>query len=338
MRYIIIGAGAVGGAIGGLLFEAGQRVVLVARGAHLTELREHGLRLVTPGRDRRLPVSVAAGPAEVELQADDVLVLAVKTQHSEAALSAWADRPVAGGGTAGERLPVVCAQNGVENERLAARRFRRVVGMCVWLPSTHLQPGVVAAPCAPLTGILTIGSYPAGLDETVRAIGAGLDGAGLDGAGLRAPVVADVMRWKYGKLLGNLVNAIDAVAGSSSGEQPAELLRRARAEGTEVLKAAGIAHTDEEEQRAARGDAMPVQELPGLVLGGSSSRQSLARGAGSIEVDYLNGEIVLLGRLHGVATPVNEILQRLSDRLAAERRGPGELSAAELDELRAVIG
>ena len=58
MRYIIIGAGAVGGAIGGRLFESGHEVVLVARGAHLEALREGGLRLRTPEGSLTLP-----GPA-----------------------------------------------------------------------------------------------------------------------------------------------------------------------------------------------------------------------------------------------------------------------------------
>ena len=49
MRYIIIGAGAVGGTIGGRLFASGHEVVLVARGRHLDALRAHGLRLETPG-------------------------------------------------------------------------------------------------------------------------------------------------------------------------------------------------------------------------------------------------------------------------------------------------
>jgi 2-dehydropantoate 2-reductase len=48
MRYIVIGAGAVGGTIGGRLFESGHDVVLVARGPHLDALRAHGLRLATP--------------------------------------------------------------------------------------------------------------------------------------------------------------------------------------------------------------------------------------------------------------------------------------------------
>ena len=69
---------------------------------------------------------------------------------------------------------------------------------------------------------------------------------------------------------------------------------------------------------------------------GGSSWQSLQRGVGAIETDYLNGEIVMLGRLHGVATPVNETLQRLANQLAATRRPPG--SYAESDVLGLVAG
>jgi 2-dehydropantoate 2-reductase len=62
---------------------------------------------------------------------------------------------------------------------------------------------------------------------------------------------------------------------------------------------------------------------------GGSTFQSLARG-GTVEVDYLNGEIVLLGRLHDVPTPVNELLQRATHRAAAERTDPQTIPASEL--------
>ena len=58
--------------------------------------------------------------------------------------------------------------------------------------------------------------------------------------------------------------------------------------------------------------------------------QSLLRGTGSVEVDQLNGEVVLLGRLHGVPTPVNELLQRLTNELARDRRPPGSYDEAAL--------
>ncbi|MGW1030321.1 ketopantoate reductase family protein [Streptomyces sp. NPDC002577] len=326
MRYIIIGAGAIGGTIGGRLAEAGHEVVLVARGAHYAALRDTGLRLVTPdGRHtHRLPV--VDGPAPLgELRADDVLILAVKTQDSTAALDAWSDRPVAGGGTAAERLPLVCAQNGVESERLALRRFRLVYGMCVWLPATYLEPGSVSAAGTPLTGILHIGRYPSGTDETASRIAADLEKSRFE-----APVVPDVMRWKYAKLLSNLTNAVEALTGPVTSEKGVALVRRARAEGEAVLAAAGIAYADPAEEKKTRGDKIRLEPLDGAPRGGGSSWQSLNRGTGTIEADYLNGEIGLLGRLHGVPTPLNDMLQHLANAFARERREAGSMTVGEL--------
>jgi 2-dehydropantoate 2-reductase len=329
MRYIIIGAGAVGGAIGGRLAEAGHEVVLVARGAHYEALRAGGLRFMTPEgvRTHRLPA--VDGPAALgELRTDDVLILAVKTQDSEAALEAWGPSPVAGGGTAAERLPLVCAQNGVESQRLALRRFRRVYGVCVWLPATFVEPGVVSAAGTPLTGILHLGRHPHGTGETARRIAADLEKSRFE-----APVVPDVARWQYAKLLGNLANSIEAVTGVLTSEEGLALFQRVRAEGEAALDAAGIAYVGEEEQKRTRGDKIRFEPFDGSERGAGSSWQSLNRGTGTIEADYLNGEIALLGRLHGVPTPLNDLLQRLANTFARERREAGSLSVAELVRL-----
>ncbi|MDQ0948828.1 2-dehydropantoate 2-reductase [Streptomyces phaeochromogenes] len=329
MRYIIIGAGAVGGAIGGRLAESGHDVVLVARGAQYEALRERGLRLVTPDGPHIHRPPVVDGPHALgELGADDVLVLAVKTQDSEAALEAWGPVPVAGGGTAAERLPLVCAQNGVESQRLALRRFRRVYGVCVWLPATFVEPGVVSAAGTPLTGILHLGRYPHGTDETARTIAADLTASRFE-----APVVADVTRWQYAKLLGNLANSIEAVSGVLTSEEGIALYGRVRAEGEAVLAAAGIPYASEEEQKEARADKIRFEPFDGSERGAGSSWQSLNRGTGTIEADYLNGEIALLGRLHGVPTPLNDLLQRLANDFARERRAAGSMPVDELVRL-----
>ncbi len=80
---------------------------------------------------------------------------------------------------------------------------------------------------------------------------------------------------------------------------------------------------------------MEMQPVAGAMRFGGSSTQSLQRGTPSIETDYLNGEIVLLGRLHGVPTPVNAALVALGQRLIAERLEPGAISR---DELAAALG
>ncbi|WP_424211225.1 ketopantoate reductase family protein [Streptomyces sp. BI20] len=328
MRYVIIGAGAIGATLGGRLAAAGHEVLLAARGEHARVLRERGLTLTTADgvAVHRLPV--VAGPQEAgELRPDDVLVLAVKTQDAPAALDAWGAAEVAGGGTAAQRLPVLCAQNGVEADRMALRRFARVIGVCVWLPSTFLEPGEVSALCAPLTGILHLGLAAGGTDRTCERIAADLRGAGFG-----APVVPDVMRWKHAKLLSNLGNAVQAVTGLAPDPAKGALALRAIREAKTVYEAAGIVWADEAEQAAARdGKVEPPAE--GAAGRGGSTWQSLRRGTGSVEADWLNGEIALLGRLHGVPTPVNETLRHAANILAREGFPPGAMSIADLTAL-----
>ncbi|MDF2267610.1 2-dehydropantoate 2-reductase N-terminal domain-containing protein [Streptomyces coacervatus] len=331
MRYIIVGAGAVGGAIGGRLAGSGHEVVLVARGAHHAALRDGGLRLKVPDGEFTYRLPTVEGPDELgELRPDDVLVLAVKTQDTVAAVQTWGPAPVAGGGTAAERLPLFCAQNGVEGQRLALRVFRHVYGVCVWLPATFLEPGAVRADCGPLTGILHLGRFPHGTDETARLVAADLEKTRF----FEAPVVPDVTRWQYAKLLTNLSNTLQALTGPDQGPGPRAALReRLRAEGEAVLDAAGIAYASVEEQKAARGHKVDLVPLDGAPRGGGSSWQSLSRGTGTIEADYLNGEIALLGRLHGVPTPLNDLLQHLGNTFARERRAPGSMPVEELVRL-----
>lgn len=313
MRYVVIGAGAVGGTIGARLSQGGHEVLLVARGAHYQALRTGGLRLVTPDARYTLDIPVTDGP--VPPRDDDVLILATKSQDTVAALDPWP-----------RELPVVCAQNGVENERVTLRRFARVYGMCVWLPALHLEPGTVISYGRPYSGLLHVGRYPGGADELTKQIATDLAGSGFVAAS--AP---DVMRWKYGKLLSNLANAVEALCGAAPGSE--RVLAQARAEGIAVLEEAGISYSSEQEERELRGDRVNLYPVDGRARGGGSSWQSLARSSGSIEADHLNGEIVLLGRELGLPTPVNEVLQREANRFARERREPGSMPLETLTAL-----
>ena len=75
---------------------------------------------------------------------------------------------------------------------------------------------------------------------------------------------------------------------------------------------------------------MQILPVNGAERVGGSSWQSLTRGTGSIEADFLNGEIILLGREHGVPTPLNEVLQRLANQAARYARAPGSTTPDEV--------
>jgi len=319
MRFVIYGAGAVGGAIAGRLVARGAEVVLIARGAQAAVLRERGLAIITPGGTATVrPPAVVEHPREVAWTGDEVVILAMKSQDTEPALDALA-------ACAPPSIDVACAQNGIANERAALRRFARVVGMYAWMPAEYVEPGVVRIYCAPHDGILDVGRYPRGADERVESIAAAFDGTPFESVAR-----PDIMAWKHRKLLWNLGNAVDAACGGITTDAARELDRRAIAEGTAAIAAAGLEVISLEEETARRGDRFPILPIDGARRPGGSSWQSLERGAGSIEADHLNGEVVLLGRLHGVPTPVNELLQRTANELARAHRPPGSADAADL--------
>ncbi|MPY94325.1 MAG: 2-dehydropantoate 2-reductase [Acidimicrobiia bacterium] len=317
MKFVVYGAGAVGGVVGGRLAQHGHEVSLVARGAHARAMRERGLVLESAEGTARLDLEVAEHPAELSIDAATVVLVAVKSQATHAVLEALHGQVPA-------ETPIVCLQNGVENERAALRLFPNVYGICVMCPTGHLTPGVVQAFSSPVAGILDIGRYPAGVDETANAVAGALHGATF--VSVARP---DIARWKSNKLLMNLGNAIDALCGAGARGGP--LRRAARTEGAACLEAAGIPFVSDAEEKERRGDLLQVHRSLGEgPRPGSSSWQSLQRGTGTVEADYLNGEIVLLGRLHGVPTPVNELLQRLMDDAARAGRPPGSVTEAEL--------
>jgi 2-dehydropantoate 2-reductase len=328
VRYVILGAGAIGGSIGGLLRLQGFDVVLLARGEHARVMKESGLTLATPHATHHLDVDVAASPAELRLRADDVLIVTTKTQHTAALLDEVASQPMEGP-VAADVLPVVCAQNGVENERLALRRFRRVYGICVMLPASHLEPGLVDAQGGPHPGMLDVGCFPRGVDAVAERTA--LD---LSASGFLSIARAEVMRWKYAKLIRNLGNAIEALSGHDLDDTGNGLVRqlveRVTAEGRAVLTAAGIDVVSDDEWRAYRKDQVQLLPIAGRERAGGSSWQSATRQSGSIEADYLNGEIGLLGRLHNVATPVNDLLQTEANALVRDRRPPGSVPPSRL--------
>ena len=322
MRFVVYGAGAVGGVIGGRLHAAGYDVTLIARGDHGKALTAEGLRLVSPDDEQTLAVPTLGHPEQAGLEDGDVVLLAMKSQHTPAAVAALQACAPPG-------IRVVCAQNGVENERVVLRAFPHVYSMVVMLPATHLHPGVVIAHSAPCSGILDLGRYPGGVDDAAKGIAEALSSSTFESV----PRV-DILSWKYRKLSMNLANAATALCGPGADIEP--IMEMARAEGETAMAAAGIDVVSWDTDRDRRGDLMSIRPAGGVDRPGGSSWQSLMRSTGSIECAYFNGEVVLLGRLHGVPTPANAVLSRMADAAAAAGQPPGSVTVEEvMDRIKA---
>ncbi|GAB3556897.1 ketopantoate reductase family protein [Spelaeicoccus albus] len=340
-RYIIIGAGAIGGTLAARLTEHGREVVAVARGEHGRAIGRRGLTLRSPDDTVTVRPKVAASPSEVRLRTSDVLVLAVKTQQAGAALAEWADVRVVNEtgddiGAAGDLLPIATALNGVHADELAARYFTTVIAACVLLPAVFLQPGEVMVRVAPVSGGFIVGSPlpgPLGIDE---AASTAVETIRRDWTSATFEVlpVPNVMDWKYTKLVSNLANAPQALLGPDSDELSA-IVELASTEGARVLDEAGIARVSGAERERMRTFISGVRPVPGQPDSiGGSTWQSLRRGT-ALESDFLNGEIVAVAHRHGRRAPVNAALARLARTASARGLRPGQTSAAAI---RAAIG
>jgi 2-dehydropantoate 2-reductase len=316
VKYVVYGVGAIGGIIAAHLARAGAAVTVIARGETLAAIRRDGLCLQSPSAQWRVPVEVVEHPGEISLSEDDAVVLATKTQDSIAALQALV-------AVAPPGIALLCAQNGVENERIAQRFFDRVYGMFVFIFGTHPRPGLVQCFTTRHSGVLDLGLARGGADGLATRVARQLGAAGFDSVAR-----PDIMRWKHSKLLANLANAFVAAYGSA--DRAGDLLAAAQAEGRACYAAAGIEAADPAQFQARRQSLFPLGSIDGAGFPGGSSWQSLARGSGQTEVDYLAGEIALLGRRHGIATPVNSAMQALVRRMALDRLPAGSLDPAAL--------
>ncbi|MET9327749.1 2-dehydropantoate 2-reductase N-terminal domain-containing protein [Tsukamurella sp. NPDC003166] len=322
-RYVIVGAGAVGSALAAELTLAGIDSVLVARGEQLRALSGSPLRYLRPDGTREIPVNVAGGPADVRPRTDDVLVLAVKAQQASAALADWAPTG----------LPLVTLQNGLDTERIATRYFDMVIAGSILTPAQFETPGTVAVYTPTGTaGLVWLGPHPDGAaGEAVESIARDFTAAAFP-----TQVAADIGRWKRAKLLANLGNAIEVFDGTDAEhDEVTELLR---AEALEAFAAAGLDHADYGTESRLDHSVLRIVDVPGAGTARRSTWQSLARGAGSVETDYLNGEIVHLAHEFGTRAPANRAVQVALWRLLRDGVAPGTTSLRTvLDEGRILL-
>lgn len=307
-RYVIIGAGAVGASLAAQFALSGIDYVLVGRGAQVRHIKEHGLTFRRPQGVRQIELCAFGMEEPPELREGDILMLTVKSQDVGSALAFWSWRDVAGSRLpAASSLPIITFQNGLATEAAALRTFVNVYGASILTPALFTQTGTVAVAGDPQLGIVTVGRFPSGRDALSDQIA-----ADLTKAEYLAEAVSDIGRWKAAKLLHNVRNVLELFVGDDGPRE--EITTALVQEATQALDAAGYTLAAPSERRI---DISQWRLAPGsgVAPGQQSTWQSFTRGASS-EVDFLNGEITLLGRLHDIPTPYNEAVQHLAGQLA----------------------
>ena len=328
MRFLFLGAGAIGTYVGGSLAAAGIPVTFVEQPGAAEAIARDGLTIerdagTTVVRD----VAVTTSAAEALASAPhDVVVFALKSFDTESAarglLATGLDVP-----------PVLSLQNGVDNEPA----LRGILG-----PDRVIAGTVATAVAKPGVGRV--------IEETHRGIGIASGHAlserlvaDLDAAGLAARLYPDAGSMKWSKLLTNLQgNAVSAILDMTTAAVYADprlydVEVAAMRECLAVMHALGSPPVDLP-RTPVRALAFAARRLPRVVaqpifvklLGGSrgdkmpSFHIDLHSGRGQSEVSFVNGAVVRHGAAAGVPTPVNAVLTETLERLTA-----GELAVAD---------
>ena len=319
MRIAVIGAGAIGSAIGALLAHVGEDVTLIGRPAHVIAIRESGLRV-----DGYLGELTPKLDASESLEfSPDLALLAVKTQDVTSAVrdssAQLAD------------VPIVTLQNGVRSDELVAQILPRgqIMSVVVVMSATYLTPGRVTLIDR---GDLLIGRPFDPNDAQVQEVARILDEA------VPTQVTENIKGAHWTKLMINLNNALPALTDLPVGEAYSDprLSRLAVSlirEGLQVVDRAGIRL--ESIPGVKVGSLRRLGQVPlGLAAGRfaanarkweelqpnyGSTLQSIRRGRPT-EIDYLNGEIVGLGAQAGVQTPLNAKIVEMVHRVERDGR------------------
>jgi len=341
VRFLIMGAGAIGSFLGHRLATAGHSVTLVARPPWVAAVRSQGLGLEEKGQVRfESNLASVTDVRAVISDAFDLVVCTTKVYDTAEALRQAA--PVVA-----EGAPLLLVQNGVGGEELVARALPQVqcLSAVITLAVEVLSPGLVRLTTTKGgIGLAAVspGAPPDEFAFTLRQ-------AGID----RVTAYADYRAIKWSKLLLNIMsNALPTVLDMSPGELYAQrrlfdLERAAFREALAVMRGLGLKPV------ALPGYPVPLfawgmRWLPSVVLqpsfrrlivGGRGGKMpslhlDLLKGKPESEVEFLNGAVVKYARRIGLQVPVNQALHRTlkaivsgETRWAEFRRQPRKLLA-----------
>ena len=294
MRVAVIGAGGVGGYFGGRLAAAGTDVTFVARGAHLAAIRANGLRVESGAGDFVVSAKTVEDPAQIGPV--DVVIVTVKLWDTQAVVGTIA--PLLHKDTA-----VISLQNGVSKDDALREAVGKhhVVGGVAYIAAVIDRPGVIRH-----TGTvqrLVLGEYGGQKTPRIDALVEACRAAGIDA--LLSDNIERAIWEKFVFLVG--------LSGSTSViRQPIGVIR-ADAQARSLLHAllretvdVGRAHGVALDPNYADDRLAFCDTLPGAIT--SSMHGDLERG-NRLELPWLQGAVVALGREASVDTPANAFVR-----------------------------
>ena len=295
MRIAVLGAGALGCAIGAELAEAGSDVWIVGRSAErAAEMNASGLLVREGEHERVVRVRVATDVGAIGVV--DLVVVVVKAFDTEAAIESTRS-------LFGQRTVALTLQNGLGSEDILAR----LLGTDRVLAGRTYVGGTMLGPARVLASVRGRHTYLGELDGSIsdRAVAMATE---FDRAGLATTVRGDITTLMWDKLLVNVATgALSAITRLEYGRlyQVPEIEAAAIAavsEAMAVAQASGVPLSTSRPEDAWRiaAEGMPTDFKTSMLA-------SLERGSVT-EIDFVNGAVVRLGEQWGVDTPVNRVL------------------------------
>ena len=291
MRIAIMGAGGVGGCLGGLLAKAGNEVSLICRGEHLAAIKANGLKLIRPDTEFVVKVDATDDPAEVGPV--DLVLFTVKTYQNRHVITAL--KPLMGPDTS-----VISLQNGVEShEQLGA-----VLGPSHILPGTYWASSHVISPGVIAEDVMAQISF--GEIEDTESLRALEIRKVFREAGIETEISSDPLQVIWQKFI-----VLSALAGitSASLTRPKELLqyqdaRKMFCDAMAEALAVGLAKGIDLSENLVEESLAYVDGLPDF----QNAMQGDYENGRATELDALSGAVIRLGKQIGVATPVHSLL------------------------------
>ena len=295
MKIAILGAGALGCAIGAALTEGGHETWLISRSpAHVNAMRGEGLRVDDAQGTRRIPVLAATQAAEVGVA--ELVIVLVKSFQTDAAMRGAA-------ALVGPDTLVLSLQNGLGHEAILAD----IVGRERVLAGKTYVGGVLRGPGHIQSGVVGKATYIGELDGRVTPRVQAIADA-FNAAGLATTVSENIVGTMWDKLLVNVATgALTGITRLTYGQLYDDALLKATslaavAEAIAAAQAAGVklSMTDPEQAWTLAAEGLPAAFKTSML-------QSLEKGS-ITEIDFINGSVVRYGQQYGVPTPVNATL------------------------------